>query len=174
MKKGTGRTVARPERQSKKTGRLAPMDLRRRKHAKSCPEPVLPAWSGRPPRQVCCRPPSLNPPMPARPVPPSGCILLASLLLSVACSGPAAPTPGSADDSHGRLPTGARLDPAAPLLEVGPMPLTMVSAPEPDRVVLLLNGWRDEGIQVVERSSGRVLQTVRLPAVFIGIAFAPD
>jgi YVTN family beta-propeller protein len=54
------------------------------------------------------------------------------------------------------------------------MPLAMVNAPESDRVVLLLNGWRDEGIQVVDRSSGRVLQTVKLPAAFLGLAFHPD
>ncbi|MBA3672577.1 MAG: beta-propeller fold lactonase family protein [Gemmatimonadaceae bacterium] len=78
------------------------------------------------------------------------------------------------DDSHGRLPTGARLDPAAPLHDVAPMPLAMVAAPEHDRVVLLANGWRDEGIQVVERSTGRVLQTVKLPAVFLGLVFSAD
>ena len=77
-------------------------------------------------------------------------------------------------DWTGRLPTGARLDPAAPLHDVGQMPLAMVVAPEGDRVVLLLNGWRDEGIQVVERSSGRVLQTLRLPAAFLGLAFSPN
>jgi YVTN family beta-propeller protein len=54
------------------------------------------------------------------------------------------------------------------------MPLAMVEAPEGDRVVLLLNGWRDQGIQVVHRMTGRVLQTVTLPASFLGLAFSPD
>jgi YVTN family beta-propeller protein len=81
---------------------------------------------------------------------------------------------GNPADVHDRLPTGARLDPAAPLHEVGQMPLAMVNAPEGDRVVLLLNGWRDEGIQVVDRVTGRVLQTTTLPSVFIGLAFSPD
>jgi YVTN family beta-propeller protein len=83
-------------------------------------------------------------------------------------------TAASVNDEHGRLPTGVRLDPAAPLHDVGQMPLAMVSAPDGDRVVLLLNGWRDEGIQVVDRSSGQVLQTVKLPAAFLGLAFSPD
>ncbi|MEP7002586.1 MAG: alkaline phosphatase family protein, partial [bacterium] len=81
---------------------------------------------------------------------------------------------GAIDDSRGRLPTGARLDPATPLHDVGQMPLAMVEAPEGDRLVLLLNGWRDDGIQVVDRSSGKVLQTVKLPAAFLGLVFSVD
>ena len=107
--------------------------------------------------------------------------LIAVLAIVAACN----PTAGnafttvagtSADraDVHDRLPTGVRLDPAAPLHDVGQMPLAMVDAPESDRVVMLLNGWHDEGIQVVERASGRVLQTVPLPAAFLGLAFSPD
>ena len=57
-----------------------------------------------------------------------------------------------------RLPTGVQLDPAAPQATVGPMPLTMASAPEGDRIVLSLSGYREQGMQVVERASGRVLQ----------------
>ena len=78
------------------------------------------------------------------------------------------------DDSPGRLPTGARLDPATPLHDVGQMPLAMIESPEGDRLVLLLNGWRDEGIQVVERATGKVLQTVKLPAAFLGLVFSVD
>jgi YVTN family beta-propeller protein len=115
-----------------------------------------------------------------RPVATHSLVVLV-LALSSACQIPverrATSVPGGRgelDDEHGRLPTGVRLDPAAPLHEVGQMPLAMVSAPDSDRVVLLLNGWKDEGIQVVDRSTGRVLQTVRLPAAFIGLAFSPD
>jgi YVTN family beta-propeller protein len=98
-----------------------------------------------------------------------------SLLAAVACAAPQpSPSPGAPDDAHARLPTGVRLDPASPLHDVGQMPLAMVDAPDSDRVVLLLNGWRDEGIQVVERASGRVLQTVKLPAAFLGLQFSPD
>ncbi|HEY5439989.1 MAG TPA: bifunctional YncE family protein/alkaline phosphatase family protein [Gemmatimonadaceae bacterium] len=78
------------------------------------------------------------------------------------------------DDSPGRLPTGVRLDPATPLHDVGQMPLAMIASPEGDRLVLLLNGWRDEGIQVVDRASGKVLQTVKLPAAFLGLVFSID
>ncbi len=54
------------------------------------------------------------------------------------------------------------------------MPLAMALSPAKDRVVVLLNGWREQGIQVVDRSSGRILQTIPLPAVFLGLAFSSD
>jgi YVTN family beta-propeller protein len=102
-------------------------------------------------------------------------VLIATMCACSRGSSEANSAPGGvADDWHGRLPTGVRLDPAAPLHDVGQMPLAMVLAPDGDRVVLLLNGWRDEGIQVVERTSGRVLQTVRLPASFLGLVFSRD
>jgi DNA-binding beta-propeller fold protein YncE len=51
------------------------------------------------------------------------------------------------------------------------MPLAMVSAPETDRVVLALNGYRDEGLQVFQPSTGKVLQTLPQAAGFLGMAF---
>ena len=72
------------------------------------------------------------------------------------------------------LPTGVQLDPAAPSVELGSMPLTMQLSPEGDRMVVLLNGMRAQGFQVVDRRSGKVTQTVVQPSAFIGAAFAPD
>jgi YVTN family beta-propeller protein len=104
--------------------------------------------------------------------------LFALALITAACGSPS-PRVDSAVTAQdpagvGRLPTGARLDPAGVSHDLGSMPLAMVLSPEKDRIVVLLNGWREQGIQVVERSSGRVLQTITLPAVFLGIAFSPD
>jgi YVTN family beta-propeller protein len=73
-----------------------------------------------------------------------------------------------------RLPVGVRLDPAAPLATVGPMPLTMRVAPEGDRVVLSLSGYRMQGLQVVDATSGRVLQDLAQASAFVGLAFSPD
>lgn len=102
-------------------------------------------------------------------------LVLLALLAACSASQPATtPAASPANDAHARLPTGVHLDPAAPLHVIGQMPLTMVDAPESDRAVLLMNGWRDEGIQVVERATGRVLQTLSLPAVFLGLQFSPD
>ncbi|HEY8022643.1 MAG TPA: beta-propeller fold lactonase family protein, partial [Thermoanaerobaculia bacterium] len=72
------------------------------------------------------------------------------------------------------LPTGMRLDPAGRSAAVGNMPLAMVASPEGDRLVLLLCGWREEGVQVVERATGRVLQTLPQKAAFLGLAFGRD
>ena len=54
------------------------------------------------------------------------------------------------------------------------MPLAMVPAPGGRRLVVLLNGWRQQGVQVVDRTTGKVTQTLRQPAAFLGLAFAPN
>ena len=73
-----------------------------------------------------------------------------------------------------RLPTGAFLDPVASTHGVGNFPLSAIIAPEGDRVVLLLSGWRQQGVQVYDRASGEVTQTIELPSAFIGLTFSPD
>src|ERR1041384_811554 len=74
----------------------------------------------------------------------------------------------------GCLPTGVCLDPAGHSFDVGNMPLAMVASPEGDRLVLSLNGWREQGIQVIDPTSGKVLQTISQPGAFLGLAFSPD
>jgi YVTN family beta-propeller protein len=54
------------------------------------------------------------------------------------------------------------------------MPLNMVLSPEGDRLVVLLNGWREQGLQVVDLKSGSVVQALPQAAAFIGLAFSPD
>ena len=73
-----------------------------------------------------------------------------------------------------RLPTGVRLDPAGPRTDVGPLPLAAVLSPDSAHILLLLNGWRQQGVQVVERRTGLVTQTVDQDAAFIGLTFSPD
>jgi len=72
------------------------------------------------------------------------------------------------------LPTGVCLDPAAPSFDVGNMPLAMVLSPEGDRLVISLSGWRQQGLQVIDRHSGTVLQTIPQPSAFLGLAFSKD
>ena len=104
--------------------------------------------------------------------------LLAASLIGNACNSPSPRVEAAiaAQEPSGprRLPTGRTLDPAGVSYDLGSMPLAMVLSPEKDRVVALLNGWREQGIQVVDRASGRVLQKIPLPAVFLGVAFSPD
>ena len=73
-----------------------------------------------------------------------------------------------------RLPTGVRLDPAGPRIDVGSLPLAAVLSPDSSHILLLLNGWRQQGVQVVNRKTGAVTQTLDQAAAFIGLAFSPD
>jgi YVTN family beta-propeller protein len=73
-----------------------------------------------------------------------------------------------------RLPTGVTLDPAAPTHRAGNFPLGMAIPPDGRRVALLLCGWREQGLQIIDRATGTVLQTIPQPAAFLGIAFAPN
>ncbi|HSU15729.1 bifunctional YncE family protein/alkaline phosphatase family protein [Longimicrobium sp.] len=89
----------------------------------------------------------------------------------------AAPAPAqvrvSADSLRPRLPTGVTLDPAAPMRDVGPMPLAILPAPEGGRVVMLLSGWGKQGVQVAGMD-GAVVQTLEQASAFVGLAFSPD
>src|SRR5512132_2980637 len=100
---------------------------------------------------------------------------IATALALVVCS-LVLPAPHASDDrvSATRLPTGAWLDPAGRSSDVGNMPLGVVLAPEGNHFILSLNGWREQGVQVVERATGRVTQTLKQPAAFFGLAFSPD
>ncbi len=102
--------------------------------------------------------------------------LIALLLLAAACNPTpsAKPTAASLDAGPRRLPTGRTLDPAGTVWPVGSMPLVMTLSPSGREIVVLLNGWREQGVQVVDRESGRVLQTLPQAAAFLGIAFSPD
>jgi DNA-binding beta-propeller fold protein YncE len=99
-------------------------------------------------------------------------------MLASACGSPSSQVKAAIEaqdpTAQRRLPTGAYLDPAGVSYDLGSMPLGMVLSPEKNRLVVLLNGWRQQGIQIVDRSSGQILQTIPLPAVFLGIVFSPD
>ena len=101
---------------------------------------------------------------------------LAAAALIMACGQTPSSTPAAASLDAGprRLPTGRTLDPAGTVWPVGSMPLAMTLSPSGREIVVLLNGWREQGVQVVDRQSGRILQTLQQDAAFLGIAFSPD
>src|SRR5260370_18331606 len=72
------------------------------------------------------------------------------------------------------LPTGVCLDPAGRSFAASNMPLGMLLSPEGDRLVLSLNGWRQQGLQVIDRHAGTVEQTISQPGAFLGLAFSND
>ena len=100
---------------------------------------------------------------------------IAAVLGLAACALAAQDTrsPGSQSTKR-RLPTGAWLDSAGRSFDVGNMPLAMRLSPDGRYVVVSLSGWREQGIEVVERETGRVVQTLAQPAAFLGLAFSPD
>lgn len=99
--------------------------------------------------------------------------LLALLALVSACT--TSPSSDIASTTEApRLPTGVRLDPAGKIADVGSLPLALVPSPDGRRIVLLLNGYRDQGVQIVDRATGQVTQTLVQPAAFLGLAFSPD
>src|SRR5205807_3492690 len=73
-----------------------------------------------------------------------------------------------------RRPTGVTLDPAAPSHAAGSLPLGATLSPEGDRVVLLLCGWREQGVQVMDRATGEITQFLPQTAAFVGVVFSPD
>jgi DNA-binding beta-propeller fold protein YncE len=102
-------------------------------------------------------------------------IACATILLSCTKAPPASsPRVSSLSAGIGRLPTGALLDPAGVSVPVGAMALGAIAAPGGRHVILGLSGWRQQGLQVVARQSGRVVQMVTQPSVFLGLAASPD
>jgi YVTN family beta-propeller protein len=94
------------------------------------------------------------------------------VLLLLACTNAIAQTDWQPDQTC--LPLGTCLDPAGQSFDAGNMPLAIVLSPEGDRLVLSLNGWRQQGIQVVEAQTGKVVQTITQPGAFLGLAFSND
>src|SRR5262245_20056851 len=90
----------------------------------------------------------------------------AALLLVVSCQSPV--------HEPVRVPTGLILDPAGPSVPLGSMPVAMVFSPDSQRVVTVLSGYREQGAQVIDLASRRVVQTIKQRAAFIGACFAPD
>src|SRR5260370_7108310 len=56
------------------------------------------------------------------------------------------------------LPTGLQLDPVGDAVELGSLPINVVVAPG-DKVVVVLSGWREQGIQCVDPKTPPVTHT---------------
>lgn len=72
------------------------------------------------------------------------------------------------------LPTGVRLDAVGDAVELGSMPLNIVAGPGGDKAVVVLSGWREQGIQVVDLRTRQVTQTLLQDGAFYGAAFSPE
>jgi YVTN family beta-propeller protein len=99
-------------------------------------------------------------------------ILVASLSLSLlALRALAGQAPARAAQ---QLPTGALLDPAGRSFPIGNMPLAASGSPDGHFLVVSLAGWREQGLEVVERATGKVVQRLPQAGAFLGLAWARD
>lgn len=73
-----------------------------------------------------------------------------------------------------RLPTGVLLDPAGRSTPVGNMPLAALASPDGRFVILSLAGWREQGIEVIDRTTGAEVQRISQPGAFLGLAWSLD
>jgi DNA-binding beta-propeller fold protein YncE len=96
-------------------------------------------------------------------------VALASVLVTAALAdGQVAAAPSYTSP----VATGARLDPVGRAIDLGNMPLAIALAPRGDKLAIVLSGWRQQGLQIVDLASGRVTQTLEQPAAFYGAAFS--
>ena len=72
------------------------------------------------------------------------------------------------------LATGVQLDPVGDFVDLGSMPMAMALSPEGDKLAVVLSGWREQGLQVVDLKSMQVTQTLKQDAAFFGLAFSTD
>jgi YVTN family beta-propeller protein len=100
-------------------------------------------------------------------------LIALSLLLAASCR-PSASDGRESTGTQVMLPTGRMLDPVGHVIDVGNMPLSVALAPDRRHAVLLLSGWRERGLQVIDIVTGRVTQTLSQPGAFLGVAFSTD
>ena len=108
----------------------------------------------------------------------ASCPILA-VLGALACAPGAPPaSPGGPPAAEPLpLPTGRSIGSAeetGPSIGVGNMPLAMAATPDPKRIAVLLSGWREQGLQIVDLEARRVVQTLSQKGAFLGLAFSPD
>ncbi len=95
---------------------------------------------------------------------------LAVLLSVLLCIAASAQTPVFTSP----LPTGVRLDAAGDAIELGSMPLNVVVVPGGDKAIVVLSGWREQGIQIVDLKTRQVTQTLLQDGAFYGAALSAD
>jgi YVTN family beta-propeller protein len=104
-------------------------------------------------------------------------LAVSSVAFVAACQGTPSNSPMDSNPmgaTIGRLPTGVHLDPAAPQHPTYSFPLGMAMAPDSVHIALSVDGWYKQGVQIVDRATGAVTQTLEQPAAFVGIAYSPD
>src|SRR5947207_2350378 len=99
--------------------------------------------------------------------------VIVSAVAAAACTSSPRNAP-TASVSERALPTGRILDPVGRIIDVGNMPLAIALSPDEKHAAILLSGFRERGLQIVDLAAGTVTQTLPQRGAFLGVAFSPD
>lgn len=98
-------------------------------------------------------------------------VVLGPPAVSVAARGPVRAAPGRTADGRRRLPNGWALSPAGRQVTVGDFPLGLALSPDGRFAVVSHSGGKGKGIDVVDLVAGRLVQSVPVADLWLGIAF---
>ena len=106
------------------------------------------------------------------------------LLVLLSCTGspstkPAPEAPGTlpgpiAGTSQVLLSNGWKLSPAGTATPLGDLPLSLQLSPDGRLAAVTNAGWGPNSVQLLDATTGQVLDTRVVPAAWAGLAFAPD
>src|SRR5436305_295021 len=99
-------------------------------------------------------------------------LLVALFVLLAGCehSNQSTMLPGKSGDRV-RLPNGWSLSPAGKQIDIGDGVFNMDVEPSGRYAIVTINGAGDEGISLVDLKKEKVVQTVVLPAAWVGLKF---
>ncbi len=100
------------------------------------------------------------------------CVIVSAFATAACMSRPG--DPPTASVSERALPTGRILDPVGRIIDVGNMPLAIALSPDEKHAAVLLSGFRQRGLQIVDLAAGTVTQTLPQRGAFLGVAFSHD
>ena len=108
----------------------------------------------------------------------AGAAVALCLIGAASALGANAPTTvGPRGDGTAVVPTGQRITPAGLQTTLGNLPLAEALSPDGRTLLVSNDGQGVQSLQVIDVSSGRVVQTLPSPAprsLFVGLAFSPD
>ena len=101
-------------------------------------------------------------------------IAVGTAMLTRAQTTPLIAQPGALDDRVTLLPNGWRLAPAGRQLQVGDLPLNVVSSPDGKYLIVTNNGLAKPSLSVIDAGNWTVKNTTVLDHAWQGLVFHPD
>ena len=100
--------------------------------------------------------------------------LVLILLVSCFAAAESRVVPGPSSGGEIQLPNGRRLTPTGVQAPVAPYPFALAVAPGGKRLVVASTGASDQGLQLLDARTGRLLNAVSVPRSWLGLALSPD